>query len=131
MCGNQGIMNQKFTDGKHLTEDKIYHFRELMDALEVLSSDEELFFKLLRDANSLLPKYVQNLQDAQIEKDEESKSFAESKLSEQKLGDLKQSEELVIKIKPQEKEKKPTKANENSETSKRIVILNPGPPGGI
>ncbi|BBN70298.1 Protein of unknown function D [Prunus dulcis] len=131
------FMNQKFTDGKHLTEDqKIHHFRELMDALEVLSSDEELFLKLLRDPNSLLAKYVQNLQDAQIEKDEESQSFAESKLSEQKLGDLKQPEELVIrkhryffrrKIKPQERN--PTKANENSEASKRIVILKPGPPG--
>ncbi|PQQ17292.1 uncharacterized protein Pyn_08760 [Prunus yedoensis var. nudiflora] len=82
------FMNQKFTDGKHLTEDqKIHHFRELMDALE-------------------------------------------------NLGDLKQSEELVIrkhryffrrKIKPQERN--PTKANENSEASKRIVILKPGPPG--
>ncbi|KAH0970629.1 hypothetical protein GBA52_022785 [Prunus armeniaca] len=131
------FMNQKFTDGKHLTEDqKIHHFRELMDALEVLSSDEELFLKLLRDPNSLLAKYVQNLQDSQIEKDEESQSFAESKLSEQKLGDLKQPEELVIrkhryffrrKIKPQERN--PTKANENSEASKRIVILKPGPPG--
>ncbi|PQQ02773.1 uncharacterized protein Pyn_02974 [Prunus yedoensis var. nudiflora] len=106
------FMNQKFPDGKHLTEDqKIHHYRELMDALEVISSDEELFLKLLRDTNSLLPKYVQNLQDAQIEKDEESKSFAESKR----------------KIKPQEKN--PMKANEKSEASKRIVILKPGPPG--
>ncbi|KAL6293615.1 hypothetical protein ACE6H2_001757 [Prunus campanulata] len=131
------FMNQMFPDGKHLTEDqKIHHYRELMDALEVISSDEELFLKLLRDTNSLLPKYVQNLQDAQIEKDEESKSFAESKLSEQKLGDLKQSEKLVIckhhyfsGERSSLREKNPMKANEKSEASKRIVILKPGPPG--
>ncbi|KAM1140720.1 hypothetical protein EV1_040371 [Malus domestica] len=128
--------NHKFTDGKQLTEDqKIHHFKELLDALEVLSSDEELLLKLLQDPNSLLAKQVQMLQDAQIEKDEECVSFAESKLAEQKLGDVKQSEELVNrkrryffrrKVKPQERN--PSKENENSEASKMIVILKPGPP---
>ncbi|KAM2197154.1 hypothetical protein EV1_000649 [Malus domestica] len=130
------FMNHKLADGKHLTEDqKVHHFKELMDALEVLSSDEELFLKLLQDPNSLLAKHVQKFQDAQIEKDEEYASFAESKLSEQKLGDVKQSEELVNrkqryffrrKVKPQERN--PSKENEDSEASKRIVILKPGHP---
>ncbi|XP_048421239.1 uncharacterized protein LOC125468823 [Pyrus x bretschneideri] len=128
--------NHKFTDGKQLAEDqKIHHFKELLDALEVLSSDEELRLKLLQDPNSLLAKQVQKLKDAQIEKDEECVSFAESKLSEQKLGDVKQSEELVNrkrryffsrKVKPQERN--PSKENEDSEASKMIVILKPGPP---
>ncbi|XP_040372416.1 uncharacterized protein LOC112181567 isoform X2 [Rosa chinensis] len=128
------FMNQKFTDGKHLTEDqKIQHFRELMDALETLSSDEELFLKLLQDPNSLLAKYVLNLQDSQIEKDKESKAVAESN-STGKLEDSKQPEELVIrkqrkffrrKSKPQERD--PAEGNENFEASKRIVILKPGP----
>ncbi|XP_050385347.1 uncharacterized protein LOC126801904 isoform X2 [Argentina anserina] len=128
------FMNQKFTDGKNLTEDqKIQHFRELMDALETLSSDEELFMKLLQDPNSLLAKYVLNLQDSQREKDQESKAVKESNTTE-KLEDSKLREELVIrkqryffgkKSKPQEKE--PAEANENLEASKRIVILKPGP----
>ncbi|KAL6128716.1 hypothetical protein ACLB2K_072071 [Fragaria x ananassa] len=128
------FMNQKLTDGKHLTEDqKIQHFRELMDALETLSSDEELFLKLLQDPNSLLAKYVLNLQDSQREKDKESKAVTESNSTE-KLEYPKQPEELVIrkqryffrrKSKPQERE--PAEANENFDASKRIVILKPGP----
>lgn len=128
------FMNKKFTDGKHATEDQKIHFRELMDALETLSSDEELFLKLLQDPNSLLAKYVLNLQDSQTEKDKESKSVAKSNSTEQKLGDKNQSEELVIrkqrhffrrKSKPQERN--PAEANENFGDSKRIVILKPGP----
>lgn len=130
------FMNKKFTDGKHVTEDQKIQFRELMDALETLSSDEELFLKLLQDPNSLLAKYVLNLQDSQTEKDKESKSVAKSNSTEQKLGDKNQSEELVIrkqrhffrrKSKPQERN--PAEANENFGASKRIVILKPGPTG--
>ncbi|KAK9910436.1 hypothetical protein M0R45_034397 [Rubus argutus] len=130
------FMNKKFTNGKHVTEDQKIHFRELMDALETLSSDEELFLKLLQDPNSLLAKYVLNLQDSQTEKDKESKSVAKSNSTEQKLGDKNHSEEHVIrkqrnffrrKSKPQERN--PAEANENFGASKRIVILKPGPTG--
>lgn len=130
------FINQKFSDGKNLTEDqKINKSRELMDALELRSSDNEVFLKLLQDPNSSLVKFVQNLQDAKVKRDDRSKSLEGSDLD-QKLVNLKKSEELVnhkkryfFKRKVKSQGKDLMKANELSEASNRIVILKPGPTG--
>ncbi|KAF3441499.1 hypothetical protein FNV43_RR15413 [Rhamnella rubrinervis] len=132
----KGFIKQKFSDGKNLTEDqKILQSRELMDALELISSDNELFLKLLQDPNSLFVKYVQKLQDAKVKKDDETKSPGVSDL-ERNLVNFEKSEKLVshkkrnfFRRKVRSQGKDSSKANELSEASNRIVILKPGPPG--
>ncbi|PON43027.1 hypothetical protein PanWU01x14_276830 [Parasponia andersonii] len=130
---------QKFTDGKHLKEDTKIHlqFRELMDELQLISSDEELFLKLLQDPQSLLVKYVQSLQDSQVEKDAESKSDGGSEFSEEQLVNSRKSEDLVnnnkhrnfFRRKVKSQERIQLKANESPDTLSKIVILKPGPTG--
>jgi hypothetical protein len=132
------FINQKFINAKHLKENgKIDNSKELIGALEILSSDEELLLKLIQDPNSLLAKHVLNLQDSWVMKGKEPKSLPGSNLSEVELGGLGQSEELVnrkqqrkfFRRKVKSQERNPLKQNENSETSNRIVILKPGPTG--
>ncbi|XWS35159.1 hypothetical protein CRYUN_Cryun21dG0101900 [Craigia yunnanensis] len=128
------FVSQKLINRNQLTEDgELQASKEVMDALQMLSLDEELFLKLLRDPNSLLVKYVQNLPDAQL-KDEESKPLAGSNVSEQELVDLRQSNEPVNrkqhnffrrKLKSQERDL--SDGNKVTQASNKIVILKPGP----
>ncbi|KAL5572860.1 hypothetical protein UlMin_022457 [Ulmus minor] len=129
------FISQKITDGKHLKEEqKIRHSRELMESLELMTLDEELFLKVLQDPNSLLVKYVQNVQEAQGEQDEESKSVPGSEFSEQKLVNLRKPEDLVnhkqrsfFRRKSKSQERIQLKTDEHPNTLNRIVILKPGP----
>nr|POE83983.1 protein trm32 [Quercus suber] len=132
------FINQKFINAKHLKENgKNLHSKELIGALEILCSDEELLLKLVQDPNSLLAKHVLNLQDSQVGKGKEPKSLPESNMSELELSGLGQSEELVsrkqqrnfFRRKVKSQERNPLKQNANSETPNRIVILKPGPAG--
>ncbi|KAL0002474.1 hypothetical protein SO802_016255 [Lithocarpus litseifolius] len=128
------FINQKFINAKHLNENgKNLHSKELIGALEILCSDEELLLKLVQDPNSLLAKHVLNLQDSQVGKGKEPKSLP----GELELSGLGQSEELVsrkqqrnfFRRKVKSQERNPLKQNANSETPNRIVILKPGPAG--
>ncbi|KAM4105192.1 hypothetical protein ACJW30_06G214100 [Castanea mollissima] len=132
------FINQKFINAKHLKENgKNLHSKELIGALEILCSDEELLLKLVQDPNSLLAKHVLNLQDSQVGKGKEPKSFPGSNMSELELSGLGKSEELVshkqqrnfFRRKVKSQERNPLKQNANSETPNRIVILKPGPAG--
>ena len=128
------LVSQKLLNGNQLTEDgELQASKEVMDALQILSLDEELFLKLLRDPNTLLVKYVQNLPDAQL-KDKESKPLSGSNFSEQEHVDLRQSNEPVNrkqrnffrrKLKSQERDL--SDGNKVSQASNKIVILKPGP----
>ncbi|KAA8520637.1 hypothetical protein F0562_014893 [Nyssa sinensis] len=81
------LLNHKFSNGKNTMEDgKVHHSREFMDALQTLSSNKELFLKLQRDPNSLLVKHIQELDDAQLEKPQNSKSVVRSSLLDKELG---------------------------------------------
>ncbi|KAG6666860.1 uncharacterized protein LOC122309985 isoform X1 [Carya illinoinensis] len=131
------LINQKSINVKHLKEDgKLHHSKEV-SALEILSSDEEFLQKLMQDPNSLLVKYILNLQDGQIGKGKELESLVEPNLSELEFGHRRQSEEHVNhkqqrnffrrKVKSHERVSSKQIGNENSEVSKRIVILKPGP----
>ncbi|KAG7990421.1 hypothetical protein I3843_02G024800 [Carya illinoinensis] len=132
------LINQKSVNVKHHKEyGKIHHSKGVVGGLEVLSSDEELFQKLVQDPDSLMAKYVLKLKDTQIEKGKEPKSVPESNLSDLELGGLRQAKEGVDhkqqrnffgrKVKSQERS--PSKQNGNPEASNRIVILKPGPAG--
>lgn len=123
------FINQKFVNAKHLKENgKIHYTKEPIGAREILSSDEELFLKLIQDPNSLLAKYVLNLQDGLVEKGIEPKSLPESSLPEVELVNFKQQRNF-FRRKVKSQQRKPSKLNENSEAPNRIVILKPGPAG--
>ncbi|KAJ4834448.1 hypothetical protein Tsubulata_007899 [Turnera subulata] len=123
---------EKLISGKHLGEDENLHpSKEIRDALQVLSSDEEFLMKILQGPKSIMAKYVQNLWSVQGEKDEDTKSLAGSNLSEM---DLKQSDEVVsckqrkfFRRKSKSGGKIPATGDQESQTSNRIVILKPGP----
>ncbi|KAJ0113488.1 hypothetical protein Patl1_00454 [Pistacia atlantica] len=129
------LIGQKLIKGKHLSEDgEIHPSNELQDALQILGSDGELFLKHLKDPNSVLVKCIQNFLDAQLEKDEDTKSVAGSNISEQEVSNLGQSDELVnhkqrrfFRKKVKSQERSPLTGNKASQTSNRIVILKPGP----
>ncbi|EEF50533.1 conserved hypothetical protein [Ricinus communis] len=119
--------------GKHgAVDEDIHPSKELKDAIKILSSDEELSMKLLQGPKSLMVKYIENLWNAQVEKDEVSKPLVGSNLSEQEIRDLKQTDEVVhskqrkfFRRKAKSLEKTPS--NKATQASNKIVILKPGP----
>ncbi|KAK6266038.1 hypothetical protein QUC31_016875 [Theobroma cacao] len=129
------LVSQKLINGNQLTEDgELQASKEVMDALQILSLDEELFLKLLRDPNSLLVKYVHDLPDAQLKEEEESTPLAGSNFSEQELVDSRQSSEPVnrkqrnfFRRKLKSHERDLSDGNKVSQASNKIVILKPGP----
>lgn len=110
------LVSQKVTDGNVQVADGAI---DLLDAIRILSSDEELFMKLLRDPNSLSVRHVLDMPDAEVKEGE--------------VKPLAGSEEHVIKKRrnffrrrSRSQERNTLNGNELSETSKKIVILKPG-----
>ncbi|KAF8365123.1 hypothetical protein HHK36_032866 [Tetracentron sinense] len=136
----EAFINKKFIDGKHLTRDgAIHQSNQFMDALEMLNSNKELFQKLLQDPNSLLVKHIQNLRDSRAKKDEPTKSFSGSNLSEEDTSNSRQCEELVcpkqfqknkmhnfFRRNSKSQERNPSRESDNPQASNRIVVLKPG-----
>ncbi|GLT84612.1 hypothetical protein SLE2022_028330 [Rubroshorea leprosula] len=128
------LVSQKLTDENvHVEDGELRTSKDLVDALQILSSDEELFLKLLRDPNSLLVRYVQDLPDAEVKKGE-SKSVAGSDISKEQLINPRQSDELVnrkhhnfFRRKVRSQGRDTSNGSKISETSNKIVILKPGP----
>ncbi|XP_039003859.1 uncharacterized protein LOC120130770 isoform X2 [Hibiscus syriacus] len=55
------VVRQKFMEVKHLvTDEKLRHTKEFQDAVEVLSSNRELFLKLLEEPNSTFSQHLNN-----------------------------------------------------------------------
>ncbi|XP_058764188.1 uncharacterized protein LOC131637609 isoform X1 [Vicia villosa] len=132
------FVNQMVLNGKDSVEDKkILCSDELMEKLQVISSDKELFLRLLQDPNSHLLKYMQELENARGRSEKEFKSVADSNFSEQDLrSSLKQTREIVNrkhrkffwkKVKSQSKV--PTNKIAKTEVPNRIVILKPATTG--
>ncbi|KAL4271702.1 hypothetical protein GQ457_13G029330 [Hibiscus cannabinus] len=126
------LVSQKLINRNQLMEGgELQASKEVMDALQVLSLDEELFLKLLRDPNSLLVKYVKDLPDA---RDEESKPLVGSNFSEREPVGLRQLNEPVnrkqrnfFRRRSKSQERDSSDGNKISEASTRIVVLKPGP----
>lgn len=131
------LISEKLVKGKHFAEDGDFNpSKELMDALQILGSDRELFVKHLQDPNSPLVKSIQNFPDEQLRKDEDPKSLAEPNLLDQELDIPRQSDELVnhkqrkfLRRKVKSQGKGPSNEDNTSQASNRIVILKPGPIG--
>ncbi|KAE8712258.1 putative Polyamine-modulated factor 1-binding protein 1 [Hibiscus syriacus] len=126
------LIRQKLINRNQLMEGgELQASKEVMDALQVLSLDGELFLKLLRDPNSFLVKYVKDLPDAG---DEESKPLSGSNFPEKEPVGLKQSNEPVnrkqrnfFRRRSNSQGRDSSDGNKISEGSTRIVVLKPGP----
>ncbi|CAA2988116.1 uncharacterized protein LOC111409995 isoform X1 [Olea europaea var. sylvestris] len=125
--------DQRLSSSKHFGEEVRTHFsKEFMDALQTLSSNEDLFLKLLQDPNSILVKHMQNLDDTQLEKDQKPSSLIGPGLSKEKLNHSKPDDLLDRKHrkffhrKSKSLESCPTGGNKNCQSSSKIVILKPG-----
>ncbi|GAB4861736.1 hypothetical protein Ancab_036990 [Ancistrocladus abbreviatus] len=111
-----------YTDEKSLRKDaKIQPSKELLEALEVLNLNKEVFLKLLQDPNSQLTKHMKKFQDSQVERDRKSKEF-----SEEDLGDGKHESFFWRTFKGLERSF--SKRNDDPHDLNRIVVLKPGPP---
>ncbi|XP_061373562.1 uncharacterized protein LOC133315893 [Gastrolobium bilobum] len=131
------FVNQMILNGKDLTEArKFLCSHELMEALQLTSSDKELFLTLLQNPNSLLWKCVQEFGNSQGTNDREYSCVPGSNFSEQDHGNVEQTTEIVnhkkhnfFRKKVKSQSKGPTNENGNTDISNRIVILKPGPIG--
>ncbi|KAI5421783.1 uncharacterized protein LOC127075957 [Lathyrus oleraceus] len=122
------FVNQMILNGKDPVEARKFLFSdELMEALQLISSDKELFRAFLQNPNPLVLKCVQEFENSQR---------ANENNSEQDQGDKEQTSEIVnhkkhnfFRKKAKSQSKNSTNENGNTNFSNRIVILKPGSVG--
>ncbi|CAI8607292.1 unnamed protein product [Vicia faba] len=130
-CSRDAIrefVNQMMLNGKDPVEARKFLFSdELMEALQLISSDKELFLAFLQNPNPLVLKCVQEFENSQR---------ANENNSEQDHGDKEQTNEIVnhkkhnfFRKKAKSQSKNSTNENGNTNISNRIVILKPGSVG--
>lgn len=131
------FMNERFANDKILTGNKkTHHSKEFMDALQILSSNKELFLKLLQDPNSLLVKHIQGSETARLQEDRKTQSLAGPTLLDDEPSSSRPDDNITRKHrnffrrknKYQENNHLKGKDNDNSQVASRIVILKPGLP---
>lgn len=116
--------NQKFIREKYLSSDGANHqSKQLLDALEILNWNKELFIEILQDPNSLLVKHIQDLKNSQA-KGQQTRSSSGAKLSEHWTSNARQREE-PDSLKSCDRYL--PKGNGDSQPSDTIVVLSPGP----
>ncbi|KAM7261142.1 hypothetical protein ACFE04_026617 [Oxalis oulophora] len=128
------LISQKLLDRKDLLEDGDMNIRaskELMDVLQILISDEDLFLSFSKDPKSLLAKYLQNEMDNKVEEDGDTNSLGG--FSDGEISNLRRSDKLVnrkyrnfFRRKVKSQGSSPLKDDEDSQSSKNIVLLKPG-----
>ncbi|KZV37821.1 hypothetical protein F511_31474 [Dorcoceras hygrometricum] len=113
------------SDGKHIGEEgKSFCSREFADAVQTLSTNKRIVLKLLKDPNSVLVKYIQNLDNSQIE--------SGSRLPEEKPIKLKSDEFSshkhgnFFRRKSTSLESDLSGRDKTGQSSSKIVILKPG-----
>lgn len=122
------FVNQMILNGKDPVEARKFLFSdELMEALQLISSDKELFLAFLQNPNPLVLKCVQEFENSQR---------ANENISEQDHADKEQTSEIVnhkkhnfFRKKAKSQSKNSTNENGNTNISNRIVILKPGSVG--
>ncbi|KAK3003507.1 hypothetical protein RJ639_019774 [Escallonia herrerae] len=129
-----GFLDGRCTHDDHLAEDaKALPPKEFIEALQTLSSNKELLFKLLQDPNSLLVKHLQSVEDFQIKHDQNPKSLAGCNLPEGEPTISGPEEHInwrhrsFFRRKSKSQDSTSMKENETNQPSSRIVILKPGP----
>ncbi|KAK4418623.1 hypothetical protein Salat_2275100 [Sesamum alatum] len=109
--------------------------KEFMDALHTLSLNKDLLLKLLQDPNSVLAKHIQNIEDAQLNKDQTHSALPASSSSEEMPVNLK-SDELsgrkhrnFFRRRSKSLECYPLGGDRDCQSPNKIVLLKPGPAG--
>ncbi|KAM7259696.1 hypothetical protein ACFE04_015437 [Oxalis oulophora] len=80
----EAFINQQLIDKDGANQQS----KKLLDALEIMNSNKDLFIKLLQDPNSLLVKHIQDLKHDHG-KSQQNKSLSEAQLSECQLSNEK------------------------------------------
>ncbi|KAK2648853.1 hypothetical protein Ddye_016342 [Dipteronia dyeriana] len=135
------LVRQKFMEAKCLaTDEKLRQSKEFQDALEVLSSNRDLFLRFLQEPNSLISQHMYDLQS--IPPPPETKritvlrpsKMVDDKLSESGKKNDKQAKKPAKVVQATEWERKssgysPVHANQKGDDhptqSTRIVVLKP------
>lgn len=122
----EAFLIKKLIDAIQLFRDEpLNQSKEFMEVLEILNSNKELFVKLLQDPNSLLVKYIKELQNAC----EGVEAIEEEKLDLTQCEEIinhKQSQRQNIRSFFRRKEKgKGKKETDGSQALSKIVVLKP------
>lgn len=130
------FINQRSRNNKQLGEDnKTLQSKEVMDALQTLSSNKDLIMRLLQDPNSRLVKQIGSLEDAQFEEKQRPKLISESNMLEEnnvhaKTDDvINHKQRKFFRRRSKSQEIFPPMGDETPRSSSKIVILKPGPAG--
>lgn len=124
----EAIVNRKFIEGKYLSGDRVnQHSKQLLDALEILNSNKELFSKLLQDPNSLLVKHIQDLRDSQAQ-NQQKNLYSGANISEHQTCNDRNHEEPGSTQKVRSSDRFRSNGRHDPLASE-IVVLKPGPIG--
>ncbi|KAK6935400.1 protein of unknown function DUF4378 [Dillenia turbinata] len=104
----KGLCWRKFHSGNGIT----HHSKQFLDAVEILSSNEELFVKLMQQPNSVLARHIQNFRDFQAAKGQ-SKPLTDAGTLEYEQTNAGQHKGCV-------------RTSSNHQHADKIVILKPG-----
>ncbi|KAF5731736.1 hypothetical protein HS088_TW18G00421 [Tripterygium wilfordii] len=90
------FITQEIISVNHIAEDGDVHLPEnLINVLQILCADDELFLKLVQDPSSILIKYGHCMQNTSVEEGEDSKTLVGPKVSDHEPRNSRQSDELV------------------------------------
>ncbi|KQJ84011.1 uncharacterized protein LOC100844139 [Brachypodium distachyon] len=121
----EAVISHQSANAKYITSSGEARSKELVDALQLLSSNKELFLMLLQDPSSRLLQCLQNLYTSLggpmlelAESDEETKLQGVSTCKMQRTHNSFLMEDKLVM-------RKPSKLNDSSRGLSRIVILKP------
>ena len=119
----EALITQNSVDSKQVTSHGDVQPKEFMDALETLNSNEDVFLKLLQNPNSLLFKYILDLQNTQT-----GEILQESKPEELVSCQPSHKQTKHHFFRKKDKSDGTKASNESSSQAlKRIVVLKPSP----
>lgn len=121
------IVRQKFLEAKRLvTDDKLRHSKEFQEAMEVLSSNKELFLEFLQESNNFFSHHLHSFQSTASPTPEKSKHITILKPS--KLGNeasIESSRDGTQSEKSLHLFNWPVEQEYSTKQSTRIVVLKP------
>ncbi|KAJ0967377.1 hypothetical protein J5N97_024294 [Dioscorea zingiberensis] len=135
------LVRQKFMEAKRLaTDEKLLHSKEFQDALEVLSSNRDLFLKFLEEPNSLFYKHQNEIQTVpppaqtrRITVLKPSKAIEEEAMNQARIRQSPPGEREHYKGKNKHRRcsSLDNLKTENLSQPTRIVVLKPSPGKGL
>lgn len=135
------LVRQKFMEAKRLsTDEKLRQTKQFQDALEVLSSNKDLFLKFLQEPNSMFSQHLYNLQTIRPPPDtkritvlrpskmaESNKITGSGKKNEKQIKETAQAAHLSGWEKKSPGFSPPPECYDNPSQPTRIVVLKPSP----